>query len=521
MFDGFGQFSTSTGGFSAPTQISDTPPGIVMPEPLSETFNRIWVVPTLINAANPQIGVPIPFIVWNAYPAPNTLNSIGGTGTAGLLISPAAPVSFLGLEEQTFNVVIDNSAPPSVNANFTFDFTTGQGSLQFIAVIVEFLSDIPDAPVSENWEFLTDIITAFDGTEERRALRITPRTSLDFGVLYEDGEERRTQYDELFKNIASRALVPYYQYSAAIQTPSAIGADRIFFDPRLTSARDGEFVLLRNRLTGETALVQISQLETDGATLKDVLTIAVTLDFDVIPTVESSITEQSGLANSIITGETRFRTVSLGSQTDFVRPNSSPTITTFDGLNVLDRFPLAGDGDELFGSGKDLIDGDGAGITRIDNAFTNAFVQGSRTFQIDRYQDPDEVEYWKSFLAAAQGQRNSFLFPTYLSDLSLASPPMAGVSELEITQQDYASRYFPNDTYQRLRLELADGTAVYRKVLSVNGTTLSLDAAIQVGQTDIVKVSFLNRVRLGGDTVRIQHDVQISRLSITLRTVDI
>jgi len=488
-------------------------------EPLSQTFNRIWVVPNAITLNNPQIGVPVNFTIWNAYLEENTLLTLSGD-VAGILVTPNVGTVFAGLQQIDGTLTVTASAPPSVNTTYVFNFELGVGRLEFNAIIVEFVASPPEEPLIETWAWLTNIITAFDGSEDRISLRQEPRFSLQFRVFIDEPLERRSRFIELANNIRSRALIPYFQYLAPITVRSAIGANRIFFNPALTSIRDNQFILIIDETRGIETLVQVDAMQTDGATLVDTLTIEVLPQSTiVVPTVNSLIQENATISTDIVSGLSNVTTEDLTPTTEFVRTGANVNITTFNSRNVLDRRPLLGN-EETFLSGKEVIRGDDTALRQIDTAFPRTFVVTNRTFRINRYGQPDELDYWRQFLSDVQGRRILFYHATYLTDLSLALNPGVGSSQITINEADYEARFFPFETYKQLRFETRDGNEFYATVESVNGTVLNLSIALTQDQIDIVKISYLNLVRLATDDIRLEHRRIYTDLSISVRNID-
>ena len=118
-----------------------------------------------------------------------------------------------------------------------------------------------------------------------------------------------------------------------------------------------------------------------------------------------------------------------------------------------------------------------------------------------------------------QGRRNTFYHPTFLTVLTLSSPPEVGTTLL-ISEGDYAGRFLPVNTYNQIRCELRDGTFFYANVLSSTRTEIGLDVSLTDEQLDIDKISFLNLVRLDTDRITLTHNIQPTVLSLSVRTVD-
>lgn len=489
-------------------------------------YFRIWVLPPLLQVQNPRVGVEIPFEIWNAYPEPNTLNTISAIGGTGLTLDLTTPSDFSEIELREVNITIDEDAPIDINANYTFDFTLGDGLFQFLASIADFIATIPDVPIKETWNWLTDVIEAYGSKEQRIALRDSPRRTLNAQFLVENEEVRQAEYNRWYKAINNRIVVPYYQYATQVTQDSLQGSSKIFFDPTLTDMRDAEFAVVTNPQTEEGNLVKFDEVVADGATLDAPLTFDVLQGYIIAPAFTSRLADNSGISMTAVSGSLKITSEVLISREEFARPGSTATITTFDGLNVLDKRPLANrDVPENFLGNYEIIDSE-TGTQELKSSWPHPFVNGRRDFLIQRASQPIDMDYWRDLLTAVNGQQNPFLLPTWRSDLTQVSNPTAGSSQLLITNTDYVGEYFPYETFKRLQIEVESGI-IYRKVLQAtdngdNTATLELDGSFGINPEDIniIKISFLNLVRLNSDKVELSHSYGSSIITLELKQVD-
>lgn len=496
---------------------------------LFDYYYRIWVIPTTIVAQNPVIGQPIPFDIWNAYPQPlnNVLNTITGTGIAGLGLDVSDGTSFKAIEVKTVNLTITPAAPIEIDAEFIFTFDEGVGFFFFQASIADFVQMVPDPPVIERWSWLTDVIPARDGSEQRIALRSSPRRATQYSFILESEVERQRQYNRWYKSLASRIVLPFYQYSTRITAASSAGTSNLYFDPDRTDLRSGEFALVYDDLTDQGYLVKIATLEADGCTVDSPLSFSSTPRMVITPAFVCRLQDRTGLRMSQVTGDITVQAESLTVRTDFARPESSAVIATFDSLPVLDRRPIAdGFTPETFDVNYEVIDGE-TGVSELFSAWDHPAVLTARKYTIRRLQDPGEMDWWRDFLDELKGQQNPFLQPTWFQDLVPASAPDVLTTDLIVLGSDYASLYFPHETYKRLQIETANGI-IYRSVLDAtdNGdgtTTLNLSAAFGANPEDveIECISFLNLTRLQSDTVTLTHGAIRTEIELATRTIDV
>lgn len=493
---------------------------------VADFYFRIWIFPEVLEVANPRLNTDIPFLIWNAFPYENNLTDIGLTDADGLELDVAPGAEFQPIELRTINLQITPSAPIQIDAVFDFIFDDGSALFYFSANIADFVQMVPDPPVQEVWAWLTDIISARNGREQRIALRDTPRRSIRYGFLLENEAERRRQYNRWFKSLSTRLVLPYYQYATPLTAAVASGGGKLFFDPARTDLRDGEFALVYDNLSEQGFLVKLALIETDGATLDAPILFDATTDMIIAPAFTSRLADRTGFEMQKVTGKITIQGESLVSRAEFSRPGSEAIIPTFDGLPVMNIRPISvGDNPETFDANYEVIDGR-TGVQDIFTAWLHTEVIMTRKWTIRRLQNPGEMDWWRDFLDLAKGQQNPFLIPTWFADLAVASPPTESTTQLIIAGTDYASLYFPHETFKRLQIETAAGL-IWRKVLSTadngDGTTtleLSLPFGATPADVQITKVSFLNIVRLASDSVTLVHERIRTQIELTTRTID-
>ncbi len=493
---------------------------------VGDFYYRIWAIPETLEVQNPRLNTDIPFLIWNAYPYENDLTDIAVTDGDGLELDVAPVSEFRPIELRTINLQITPSAPIQIDAVFEFIFAEGSALFYFSANIADFVQMVPDPPVQEVWSWLTDIIAARNGAEQRIALRATPRRSIRYSFMLENETERRRQYNRWFKSLSTRLVLPYYQYATALTQAVASGGDRLYFDPTRTDLRDGEFALLYDTATEQGFLVKLTTVEADGATLDSPITFDATITMIIAPAFTSRLADRTGFDMQKVTGKITVQGESLVSREAFSRPGSEAVIPTYDGLPVLNIRPISvGDNPETFDANYEVIDGR-TGVQDIFSAWLHTEVIMTRKWTIRRLQNPGEMDWWRDFLDLIRGQQNPFLIPTWFADLALASAPTPSTTQLLITGSDYAALYFPYETFKRLQIETAAGV-IWRTVLSAvdNGdgtTTLELNLPFGASADDVLisKVSFLNMVRLASDTVTLQHERVRTQIELTTRTID-
>lgn len=122
--------------------------------------------------------------------------------------------------------------------------------------------------VTENLSFLTDVLRASEGAEQRRSLRETPRRTIEADFLLSGPE--RTFFDLFLNRLGGQEmLVPLYWDIVTLSAPAVVGTtDRIDFDNTRREFTPGYAILMgKTALTYE--IVEIVAMDDAGVDLAD------------------------------------------------------------------------------------------------------------------------------------------------------------------------------------------------------------------------------------------------------------
>lgn len=495
-------------------------------------FNlRLWVIPPVLQLTNPQLNSDIPFQLWNTWTEPQALNSVlvSGSSVLSFDLAPSDLINDSQLLESNLQI---GAGEPTVDATVQFDYPDVNGELRVIAAVSSTFNLIPDVPVTERWNFLTDIITAYDGSEQRASLRRYPRLDQEFNVEIIDERQRREQYALLHKNIAVQALVPMYQYSTPTTGKTPIGGSKIFFDPARCNVRVGQFLAVVNTASEQSSLGSVDTIEADGA----ILTTAAGEEIGgptwvVMPTATCVISDGSGLKMNNVTGVLSIRAKSL-QEDSLVRPGATRTVDMLGSLPLLNRRPLSG-ANEDFEFERELID-NSTGQRDLNSSHLHPRVVGNRSFLVQRVNDPDEMDYWRSLFDTVRGSHGTFLLSTFFPDLTLEGTQVIPdeASQFIIQEGEFVSQFNTYDTWNNIELtygEAQSGNSLRTQhqitSATINGdrtATLGFTPAIPPGpeyEGQISKISFLMRCR-ATDTIAWRHFANYSVVSFGITSTD-
>lgn len=402
-----------------------------------------------------------------------------------------------------------------------------QGTFIFETSLADWLNVMPDPPVIETWTYLSDIIVAWDSTEQRISARRQPRRTIEYNILLEDDESRQREYDRWYQRLSMGIVIPFFQYSTYITQDSPVSTSTVHFVAARSDFRDDDMAVVYRPSTDESFLITLDTISATSSTTANPLTQDIYEGDLISPAFDCLLVNKSGPEMSSVSGILAVKARVTNFRTSFDRPGSTASITEFDSLKVLEKLPLARSSAQEFFDIRPTYHDNQTGIISQDTSWLHAMIEGSRQFVIKRKTDPDEMDYWRDFIVHLRGQREPFLMSTLREDLFLDSNPNPGDSQISIQGSTYATEYFTHDTYTRLALTNPSGEVNYRKVTAAvpqaGGTTLlTLATAVtnDPSWANGFEIAFLNKLRLGSDEIRLTHFTTYTLVDLVIRTTD-
>lgn len=491
-------------------------------------YDRIYLTPLLFNLGtivSPQVRT---VELWNAhrYKTAN-LTDIVVDGTPvtidGMLLPP---VGLRPLQYTTYDITVGSTGAASVYAELLFDFSNVDDPPVVVIIgtrAVRF-GVVPEVPVRETWQWLSDVFVSVDGTEQRAQVRIAPRTTNAFAAVFVSRDEINEFYAQLM-TAQGRLWIPEYQYATRTTAESSIGSSLVYFDDFRTDIRAGEYVLIQTPT--DAFLAEVTTVSSGSATLVSPLVQPVPVGSLIVP--GSTAVMEDGIAlqrYSVDEAATVDLTGHMQRQRDsLMRPGAVEVIPSFLGSKVLQWRPLANDlvPDAVF-TGQEFMDNE-AGMLDAVSYWDYSRIGGTRQFKVDRVRDPSQMDYWREFFDYTRGQARMFWMSTYRTDLTVYSGFSPGASSMTLEGGDYFQKLYAIPTHRYLEFT-TDAGVHYAKVTSAvddaGNSGIFIDPAIPVGSGWEVlhRVSYLLPLRLSSDDIEWEHHGLESILSMSIRTAE-
>lgn len=492
----------------------------------NDFYYRVHITPSPLDVGNVSTQQVRNVEVWNAYLTPQFFSAFSATAADGISVSApqTPPYTFPALKSLTYSFTISNLGPADINASYTWTIAGKQSTLKITgrrAIVFPFAPNFDD-DFTESLEWKTDILRAYDGSEQRRALRTKARRSFEYKYLLKSTDQ------QIFQNILwgwqNRAyLLPVWSDIVRVTAAVNIGDLTINANPTNLSF----FPATSAVLFKDASNYEVVDIDTLSTTIKlsRATTKAWPVGTAVFPVVAGYVEESvsiSRMTDNVMSGSVRFKT--SPTSTDPYTPTATAT-TTYNSLEVITVQPNWADNiDYTFDFQRDDIDFDTGAFYVIG---TELYSRNTRKFAW-LLNGRSAILSFRQFLARCRGQAKTFYVPSWTNDFTVIADIGSGTTTLTVTDNQFRQVVGVNTAHDRIMIRMTDGSVFYRQITGVGvagdgvNTLLSIDSALGTAYTkDKVKaVHMLHLCRLGTDKVDIVWKTNsIAQVSTTLMTV--
>ena len=350
-------------------------------------------------------------------------------------------------------------------------------------------------PIIERLEFKTDVLLAYDGSEQRIALRQTPRRYFEFGFLVSTLIERQKLEAAISANGSQSWDLPLWTDSTPCTSAISHGDVVVYAD---TIGRDfvagGKALLLATN--GNSLIINISTLTDTQLNLSSAVVGSWPIETAVIP-LRTAYLEQSQqisrFTGSAIYGVVRFLC-------DDISNWSTATETIYRDYPVLTiASNWSQDITTDYQRKMQIVDFGVGGIYRDDESSLPVFIQ-SHHFVLDSRQ---KITDFRKFLYSRRGRLNALWIPTFMPDLTFVA--LSSVY-LDVVNIDYTTLYNQSINRRDIRIELTNGDIHYRRIVAsavISNSVERLTLNNTLPSSDIEKISFMMFGRLDTDAIEL------------------
>lgn len=474
-------------------------------------FDIIHVIPRRIDLGNILGTIQIEVELFNAFRDTNrSLDAFVNNAGDGVtfLNLPGLPTTINALDGLVLTLEVTTSGPPEIDGTLDFQFDIYDAAIPITGSRIVLFPFRPEAPVEETLEFLTDILLHLDGTEQRIALRLSPRQLFRHEVVVEDGYER-AYLDNLLFDWQSRVFGLPIWHEPSFSTGSiSSGATSVQVD----DTRYGDFrvgglaIVYQDEQTFDT--LQVTSITDTLITFASPVTNDYPADTEIMP-VRTAVLESNlrGERPPVNMAERRLEWTVIDNENDIADASAWPT---FNGKVFLNDPNFLPSGRLREGSQRRIIIFDGeTGPRGQISTWTRSKRSHSKGFATKDRQTLWEV---RQLLHALSGPQTSFHLPTFSDEMRVVSTISNGSTVAEVENRGYARFVQSRSPRNVLRLELFDGTVIIRTITNaaevsptVEQLTIDTGWPQDIEPEEIRRIDIIEKVRIASDRVKITH----------------
>lgn len=472
-------------------------------------YNRIHLMPRAIDLLNVISDQTRDVTLWNAFFSNKVLSSTSFPVGQGINVlgGVATPYTLKPLEILTYSLEVSAEGPPAIDVDLEWNIDGEKLTVNILGrriVVWPFPPNWVD-PVEETLEFFTDIFTAYNGDEQRRALRSKPRRNIEYISLLKSRDAAIS--NNLLWGWQNRNFaLPLWFDKTRLTVGAASGSLTLNADTIDRGFFNGGLILLYASSTDYEA-IQIISFTTNSIQLSKGLerswpanTLVFPINIAKLPRNVSS----NRLTSGVLRLATSFQCDPV--QTDPHLPVAAAPITHNGYEVILKRPNFAQPVDVSHDFEYDTVDfliGNISSIPSHDHAKT------VRRFQWT-CRSHAEIREVRSLLGRLKGRAKAAYMPTWFEDFELYESEAIGAMGVRVLSNEFHKMVGNDPALNTLLIRLTDGTNIIRTIDStgIDGeiTTLGITAALtsNINKQNVRVMSLVHLCRLSADRTTIK-----------------
>jgi hypothetical protein len=462
-----------------------------------------------------------------------TISSIVDNAGAGItLTGPTPPATIASLQDKLYQVNVSTSGPPQIEG--TYDFVTTYGtlvlSLSGSRIIV--FPYPPQRGIEESLEWLTDILRAADGSEQRLSLRDQPRQKVVFDVRLESLDEINSVRNLLWDWTTRVFGVPLWWDEQSLRADITATDTTIFlrdFGYRYADFRVGGLAMIYQEFddgTFQQEVLEVASIQQDPhspESLSSSITFATQIqnNYDgdvatVIPVVAAIMISD---AKQVTSRDGNFVKYSLNFESldyDFTYRDlvsgEWPELDDFDGNQLIiidDKNQIDRELSETISQERQRIDFKTGPVTQLTQQS-----KARRAAPFD-WKSEDDAFSWqlRALLGYLRGRWQRVWIPTWRKDFTIDGNIGSAASTIDVVNHGFAKYVGTAQQWAGLRIEKTDGSIGYHRItnvaeLSDTQERITIDPVTSFAATiaEVERIDLMVISRQSDDKVRILHN---------------
>lgn len=381
---------------------------------------------------------------------------------------------------------------------------------------------VPETPIVEEWSWITDLSTSYDGTEDLIPLLRYPRRMFNGNYRFDDKADLRRHLAMMTKRFGSEFKFPLFQYATKLKQRVAAGVDTVTVNAKRSDLREGGMALVIEGSTFEEVEILALTETTVQFTTNLVNSYSPRAVVCPVVTVFSNTNANVTRANPDHSATSSFTFIERLPTLPFVSPLNEASLTMFGGLPVLPYVPLGTGFEHAVATGLQAVEY--TGVVDLVSPWNFAQWGQNVTFKASRIGNVDDWEWWQKFADYIQGSANPFLMPTNRADFEVVTPANGSGNQVVVKGDEYSQHYWGHGAFNRICIDSNAGRhfATVTGIVDVAGNDrLTFSPALPSGAGWAVnqKIGFLLKLRNDNDKITCNHNGLSTDIAMAVRTV--
>lgn len=375
-------------------------------------------------------------------------------------------------------------------------------------------------PITETLDWLTDVITAYRGDEQRISLRSKPRRGFEYSCRVSNLESQRLA-NILWGWQSQPFALPLWDYVSDLSSAATIASSNLQLSTGGLGFTDGGIAVLFAD-SSNYELVQIDTVSPTEISLLSVTTKSWALGTKIYPV------QVAFLAPSVSSRKPTSSVTEIVAsfscdpvQTDSNLPIVAPSVT-YGGFEVVLKKlnwaqPIEVSNDFDFTE----VDHQTGQIARFDRFDTPKITKRFQWVLKDRTAHMD----FRALIARLSGRFKAVWMPSWLGDFTLYSTELSTATSIKVRTNEFQQMVGLDPSLKTIMI-VVNGVPIFKTLSSVtlgaSFTTLGLTSSIGVAlnQTNVSIISLIHLCRLAADRVTINHITsEVSTVDLNFITV--
>lgn len=483
--------------------------------------NNVFITPPNVEAGVLTAGEMYEFEVWHSYGYSLDLDYVLETGDDSVALGGAKNGELMAFASSPYKVFLNQTNAVDIKYQAAFSF--GSAGIHtynlkgMMALVVAEAIDWNYQPEA-TYQYLTETIEAFNGTEQRISLRDQPRLSLRYS--YTIPEERLYSFENAIMNSSSRMVVPVWPYKCELENDVNIG------DQALTLVNINRQIASSEKLliveNGNHELLDIKSVAGNVVSLFQLVKKNYSSNATVTPAAITNIADESSstnYSNDIATYSVTFEL----DETVMTKPSPVDNFSRHNGRRILHIKPnRARDITTEYKKLREHFDPQ-IGARKITERSTGSVRYLNYTFTLFSEKERQRLEDFVDLHAGAQGE---FYAEGPGISFELQDDVTAPASQITIKSAGYNSFTGSDSFAPAIVIKLYNSETIYRTIENVikqadGSENVILDQQIEpLKAEDIDYIAPLYLCRFAGDNFSYIFDTtEVSSITKTMKQI--